>query len=137
MVRKPLSAETAVDAAEIAGAAAHLPVGGGSDLDSRGPARPVASSAATPRAGRLAMPSDGATLERRGRPRRLLGAAAAGLGALFAAALFPGLVDHGLPHRPARAEATSMAAVSPASSLYFHGPGGEFLDFAPAGQHRP
>ena len=64
-------------------------------------------------------------------------AAGAGLGALFAAALFPGLVDHGLPHRPARGEAAPMAAVSSAPGLYFHGPGGEFLDFAPAGQHRP
>ena len=63
-------------------------------------------------------------------------AAGAGLGALFAAALFPGLVDHGLPHRPARAEAAPMAAAA-APGLYFHGPGGEFLDFAPAGQHHP
>ena len=54
-----------------------------------------------------------------------------------AAALFPGLVDHGLPHRPARAEAAPMAAVSSAPGLYFHGPGGEFLDFAPAGQRCP
>ena len=69
-----------------------------------------------------------------GRPRRRLGAAVAGLGALFVAALFPGLFDHGLPHRPARAEAAPMAA---APGLYFHGPGGEFLDFAPAGQHHP
>ncbi len=30
-----------------------------------------------------------------------------------------------------------MAAGSSAPDLYFHGPGGEFLDFAPAGQHRP
>ena len=63
-------------------------------------------------------------------------AAVAGLGALFAAALFPGLFDHGLPHRPARAEAAPMAAAA-APGLYFHGPGGEFLDFAPAGQHHP
>ena len=59
------------------------------------------------------------------------------LGALCAA-LFPVLFDHELPHRPARAEAAAaMAAVSSAPSLYFHGPGGEFLDFAPAGQRRP
>ena len=55
-----------------------------------------------------------------------------------AAALFPGLVDHGPPHRPARTEAAPMAAAaSPAPGLYFHGPGGDLLDFAPAGQHRP
>ena len=64
-------------------------------------------------------------------------AAGAGLGALFAAALFPGLFDHGLPHRPARTEAAPMAAAaSPAPGLYFHGPGGDLLDFAPAGQRR-
>ena len=54
-----------------------------------------------------------------------------------AAALFPGLVDHGLPHRPARAEAAAPMAASPAPGLYFHGPGGEFLDFTPAGPRRP
>jgi hypothetical protein len=94
---------------------------------------------ADPRSGLVApaMPSDDAALERSGRPRRLLGAAVAALGVLFAAAL-PGLFDHGLPHRPARAEAAApMAAVSSAPSLYFHGSGGEFLDFAPAGQRRP
>ena len=82
------------------------------------------------------MRSDDAALERSSRPR-LLDAIVAGLGALFAAALFAGLVDHGLPHRPARTEAAPMAAESSAPDLYFHGPGGEFLDFAPAGQHRP
>ena len=137
MVRKPSAAETVVDAAGIAGAAAATAVGGGPDLNSRGPARPVTSRAVGSRSGTPAMPSDGATLERNGRPRRLLGAAVAGLGALFAAALSPGLFDHGLPHRPARAEAAPMAAVPSAPSLRFHGPGGEFLDFAPAGQRRP
>ena len=138
MVRKPSSAETVADAAGIAGAAAFPAVGGGPDPDGRGPARPVTSRAVSSRTGTPATPSDGAPLEGSGRPRRLLGAAGAGLGALFAAALFPGLVDldHGLPHRPARAEAAPMAAVSSAPGLYFHGPGGEFLDFAPAGQRR-
>ena len=138
MVRKPSSAETVVDAAGIAGAAAAYPaVGGGPDPDGRGPARPVSSKAVSSRTGTPAMPSADPTLRRSGRPRRLLGAAVAGLGALFVAALFPGLFDHGLPHRPARAEAAPMAAVSSAPGLYFHGPGGEFLDFAPAGQRRP
>jgi len=59
-------------------------------------------------------------------------AAGAGLGALFATALFPGLVDHAPPHWPAR-----MAAASSAPGLYFHGPEGELLDFAPAGRRRP
>jgi hypothetical protein len=138
MVRKPLSAQTVVDAAETAGAAAYLAVGGGPDLNSRGPARPVSSRAVSPCTGTPAMPSDDAPLERSGRPRRLLGVAVAALGALFAAALFSVLFDHGLPHRPARAEAAApIAAVSSAPSLYFHGPGGEFLDFAPAGSATP
>jgi hypothetical protein len=67
----------------------------------------------------------------------LAGAAGAGLGALFAAALFPGLVDHAPPHWPARMEAAPMAAASSAPGLYFHGPEGELLDFAPAGRRRP
>jgi hypothetical protein len=137
MVRESSSAETVVDAAEIAGAAAHPAVEASPDLKSRGPARPVTSRAVVPCTGAPAMPSGGATLERSGRPRRLLDAAVAGLGALFTAALFLGLSGHGLPHRPARAEAPPMAAVPSAPSLYFHGAGGEFLDFAPAGQRRP
>jgi hypothetical protein len=72
-----------------------------------------------------------------GRPRRLLDAALAGLGAVFAAALFLGLFDHGLPPKPSQAEAAPVAAVSSAPRLYFHGAGGEILDFAPAGQRRP
>jgi hypothetical protein len=74
-----------------------------------------------------------------GRPRRLLAAAAAGFGALLAVALFLGLFEHGLPPKPSRAEAAPMAVAvssSSASSLYFHGAGGELLDFAPAGQRR-
>ena len=77
------------------------------------------------------MPSHDAALEQSSRPRRLLDATVAGLGALFAA-LFLGLFDHGLPPKPARAEAASAPS---APGLCFHGPGGELLDFAPAGQH--
>ncbi len=62
-------------------------------------------------------------------------AAGAGLGALFAAALFLGPSGHGLPHRPARTGAAPMAAAAP--GLYFHGPEGALLDFAPAGPRRP
>lgn len=137
MVRRSSPAETAVDAAGIAGAAAFPAVEGGPDLDRRGPARPVTPGAAGPGTGAPTMPSADATLERSGRPRRLLGAAVAGLGALVAAALFLELFDHGLPHRSARGAAAPMAAVSSAPSLYFHGPGGDLLDFTPAGQRRP
>ena len=85
------------------------------------------------------MPSHDAALQQSSRPRRLLDAAVAGLGALFAAALFLGLFDHGLPPTPARAEAAALvAAAAPAApGLCFHGPGGELLDFAPAGQRCP
>ena len=77
------------------------------------------------------MPSHDAALEQSSRPRRRLDAAVAGLGALFAAALFLGLFDHGLPPTPARAEAALVAAAAPAApGLCFHGPGGELLDFA-------
>ena len=61
----------------------------------------------------------------------------AGLGALFAAALFLGLFDHGLPPKPARAEASVLTAAPSAPGLCFHGPGGELLGFAPAGQRCP
>ena len=83
------------------------------------------------------MPSHHAALEQSGlRPRRLLDAAVSGLGLLFAAALFLGLFDHGLPPRPTRAEALVLVAPSGAG-LCFHGPGGELLDLAPAGQRCP
>ena len=88
------------------------------------------------------MRSDGDTaLERSGGPR-LLQAAAAGLGGLLAAAaLSSGAFDSGLP-KPARAEAAApvlAAEGDPATRpsdprLCFHGPGGELLDFAPAGR---
>jgi hypothetical protein len=85
------------------------------------------------------MPSHDAALEPSSRPRRLLDAAVAGLGALFTAALFLGLFDHGLPPKPAQAEAAvAMAAAAPSAlGLCFHGPGGELLGFAQAGQRCP
>jgi hypothetical protein len=85
-----------------------------------------------------AMPSDDAALDQRGRPPRLLGAIAAGLGALFAAALFLGLFDRGLPPRPARAAVAAAAVSAPFSPrLCFQGPGGELLGFGPAEQRCP
>ena len=65
---------------------------------------------------------------------RLLHALLAGLGGLLAAALFLGVFDGGLT-KPARAEVAALAAASPATGLCFHGPGGELLGVAPAGQH--
>jgi hypothetical protein len=47
--------------------------------------------------------------------------------------LFLGVFDGGLP-RPVHAEAALVAAAPPAPGLCFQGPGGELLDFAPAGQ---
>ena len=84
------------------------------------------------------MCSADAALERSSRPRwRLLDAAVSGLGALIAAALLLGLLEHGLPPRPARAEAAVTMAAPSAPGLCFQGPGGELLDFAPAGQRCP
>jgi hypothetical protein len=101
-VRGSSPAETAVDAAGIAGAAAFPAVEeGGPDLDSCGPARPVTPGAVSSGTASPTMPSADATLERSGRPRRLLGTAVAGLSALAAAALSPGLFAHGLPHQSA------------------------------------
>ena len=83
------------------------------------------------------MPSHDAAPEQSSRcPRRLLDAAVAGLGALFAAALFLGMFDHWLPPKLTRAEAAPALAAS-APGLCLHGPGGELLDFAPAGQRCP
>jgi hypothetical protein len=72
---------------------------------------------------------------------RLLHAVVAGFAALFAAALFLGVFDGGLPTKPARAEAAPPALAGgggPArpsiQRLCFHGPGGELLDFAPRQQ---
>ena len=81
------------------------------------------------------MPSDDAALEPRSAPW-LLRALAAGLGGVAAAALFLGVFDGGVP-RPVHAEAAALAALAAAPAapgLCFNGPGGEFLDVAPAGQ---
>ena len=64
---------------------------------------------------------------------RLLSTLAAGLAGVLAAALFLGVFDGGLP-RPARAEVAPAAAAPSAPGLCFNGPGGELLDFAPAGR---
>ena len=64
---------------------------------------------------------------------RFLHTLVAGLAGVLAAALFLGVFDGGLP-RPVHAE-VALAAVAPsAPGLCFNGPGGELLDFAPAGQ---
>ena len=63
---------------------------------------------------------------------RLLETVVAGLGGGFAAALFLGAFDGGLP-RPVHAE-VALAAAPAAPGLCFSGPGGELLDSAPAGQ---
>ena len=57
----------------------------------------------------------------------------AGLAGVLAAALFLGVFDGGLP-RPVHAKVALAAAAPSAPGLCFHGPGGELLDFAPAGQ---
>ena len=82
------------------------------------------------------MPNDDAALDQSGRPRRLTGAIAAGLGALFAAALFLGLFDRGLPLKPPLAAAAAVAAPSP-TRLCFGGPGNELLGSGAAGQRCP
>jgi hypothetical protein len=85
--------------------------------------------------------SDDAALERSNGPR-FLEAIVAALGGGLAAALFLGAFDGGLP-KPARAEVAAPVVLAgggdPARPstprLCFHGPGGELLDLAPAGQH--
>ena len=77
------------------------------------------------------MPSDDTAPESRSVPWRLQ-ALVAGLGGGLAAMLLLGVFDGGLP-RPVHAEGALPAAL-PAPSLCFRGPGGELLDFAPAGQ---
>ena len=65
---------------------------------------------------------------------RFLHTLVAGLAGVIAAALFLGVFDGGLP-RPVHAEVAALTAAAPsASGLCFNGPGGELLDFAPAGQ---
>ena len=78
------------------------------------------------------MLSDDTAPERSGRASRFLHTLVAGLGGVLAATLLLGVFDGGLP-RPARAE-VARAAAHPAPGLCLNGPGGEFLDFAPAGQ---
>ncbi len=63
---------------------------------------------------------------------RLLHTLVAGFAGVLAAALFLGVFDGGLP-RPVHAEVAPAAALS-APGLCFNGPGGELLDFAPAGR---
>ncbi len=63
---------------------------------------------------------------------RLLNTLVAGFAGVLAAALFLGVFDGGLP-RPAQAE-VALAAAPSAPGLCFNGPGGELLDFAPAGR---
>jgi hypothetical protein len=66
--------------------------------------------------------------------RRFLHTLVAGLAGVLAAALFLRAFDGGLP-RPVHAEAAALAAAAPsAPGLCFHGPGGELLEFAPAGR---
>ena len=89
--------------------------------------------------------SDDVALEH-GSHMRLLDASGAWLGGVVAAALLLGLFDDGLP-KPARAEmaapvvlAVGGGPVRPlvqlsALGLCFHGPGGELIGLATAGQH--
>ncbi len=63
---------------------------------------------------------------------RLLHTLVAGFAGVLAAALFLGVFDGGLP-RPVRAEVALAAAAPSAPGLCFNGPGGELLDFSPAG----
>ncbi len=78
------------------------------------------------------MSSDDAALQPHS-ASRLLQSLVAGLAGVLAAALFLGVFDGGLP-RPVHAEVGLAAAAPSAPGLCFHGPGGELLDFAPAGQ---
>ena len=65
---------------------------------------------------------------------RFLRTLVASLAGVLAAALFLGVFDGGLP-RPVHAEAALAVVAAPsAPGLCFHGPGGELLDFAPAGR---
>ena len=64
---------------------------------------------------------------------RFLQTLVAGFAGVLAAMLFLGVFDGGLP-RPVHAEVALAAAAPSASGLCFSAPGGELLDFAPAGQ---
>ena len=72
-----------------------------------------------------------ATASRRFRTRHL-SAIVAGFAGVLAAALFLGVFDGGLP-RPVHAE-VALAATAAPPALCFNGPGGELLNFAPAGR---
>jgi hypothetical protein len=89
------------------------------------------------------MRSDDAALEH-GRGPRFLHTVVAGLAGVLAAAPFLEAFDGGLPPNPARAEAAAAVLASesgparpPVPSLCFDGPGGEFLEFTPAGKRCP
>jgi hypothetical protein len=79
------------------------------------------------------MSSNDAVLER-SIGQQPLNALVAVLGGLLAATLFLGVSDRGLP-KPASAEVAALAASPSGPGVWcFHGPGGELLDFAPAGR---
>ncbi len=78
------------------------------------------------------MSSDDALLKPSGTPR-FFRALVAGLAGVLAAALFLGVFHSGLPG-PMHAEVALAAAAPSAPGLCFHGPEGDLLDFAPAGQ---
>ena len=63
---------------------------------------------------------------------RFLHTLVASVAGVLAAMLFLGVFDGGLP-RPVHAEVALVATPS-VPGLCFNGPGGELLDFAPAGQ---
>ena len=63
---------------------------------------------------------------------RLLNTLVAWFAGVLAAALFLGVFDGGLP-RPVHAE-VALAATAAPPALCFNGPGGELLNFAPAGR---
>ena len=73
------------------------------------------------------MRSDDAALEH-GRGPRFLHTLVAGLAGVLAAAPFLGAFDGGLPPSPARPSVPRLC---------FDGPGGELLDFTPAGKRCP
>ena len=88
------------------------------------------------------MRSNDTALDGAGDSPRILHAFAAGLGALLAAALVSGALRGALP-MPAQLEAAAVPAggsgpARPSTPrLCFHGPGGDLLDLAPAGQPCP
>ncbi len=65
---------------------------------------------------------------------RFLHTLVAGFAGVLAAALFLGVFDGGLPRHVHAEVALAAAAAPPAPGVCFNGPGGELLDFAPAGR---